>query len=66
MNNFETLFCAALSNGAICTGKAEDRDLKRWFGDRWHITREEIAVYQASDYAMQALKYLQKIENRNV
>lgn len=41
----------ALANGEICTGQAHEYYLKAWFGDRGGITREEIAVKQAYNYA---------------
>lgn len=62
MTKFETLFCAALSNSAICTGNASARELDIWFPDRISgITREEIATRQAAEYAKQALKYLERL-----
>lgn len=62
MTRFESLFCAALSNGTICTGNAPEWQLKVWFGDRCGITSEEVATRQASEYAKQALKQLKQIE----
>lgn len=42
----------ALSNPALCTGLAEERDIIRWFGkDACGITRAEIAAKQAEEIA---------------
>lgn len=61
MTKFETLFCAALANSAICNGNATEPQLDRWFGESVRITREEIAALQAAEYAKQALKYLERL-----
>lgn len=42
---------AALQNSTLCTGEAVPWQLKAWFGDRYEITREEIAAAQADSYA---------------
>jgi hypothetical protein len=42
----------ALSNPEICTGTAQEYDLRRWFGDtRTGIRAFEVAAKQAGDYA---------------
>jgi len=41
----------ALSNSAICTGRATEYELKTWFGGRGGITAEEICAKQAYRYA---------------
>jgi hypothetical protein len=41
----------ALANPTLCTGKADERDLQRWFGGRCGIERWEVAAKQAGDYA---------------
>jgi hypothetical protein len=41
----------ALSNPAICTGKADEFWLRRWFRDRGGIMPWEIAAKQAGEYA---------------
>lgn len=54
---------AALSNPALCTGIAEEWQLRGWFGNAWRasrfaggITRAQIASKQAHDYADAMLK----------
>lgn len=47
---------AALSNPALCDGKTNyEYELKAWFGDRTGITKQEIAIAQAFDYADAAI-----------
>lgn len=41
----------ALANATICTGRAEEWQLRAWFGDRGGITREEISAKQAIAHA---------------
>lgn len=41
----------ALANPVICTGKAEEYQLERWFGGRGGITAAEIVAKQAATYA---------------
>lgn len=69
MNNeptlYERLFTAALGNPALCTGEAPDYQLKHWFGPhRTGITREEIVIQQASDYALLGATKIGKVQSR--
>jgi hypothetical protein len=41
----------ALANAAICTGVANEWELKGWFGNQGGITRYQIAAKQALEYA---------------
>ena len=41
----------ALANSTICTGKAPDWQLKRWFGNATGITGVQIVARQAFNYA---------------
>jgi len=41
----------ALANPTICTGQADERHYRRWFGNRAGIERWEIVARQAGDYA---------------
>lgn len=41
----------ALSNPTICTGRAEEYHLRRWFGECCGIMAHEIAAKQAHEYA---------------
>jgi hypothetical protein len=41
----------ALANPEICTGKAMEWQLRKWFGERTGITRVEIVAKQAYEYA---------------
>jgi hypothetical protein len=51
INMREYFMGQALANSAICTGRAEEYELKRWFGNRAGITRAQIAAKQAAAYA---------------
>lgn len=48
---------AALSNPALCTGQAQDYEIRAWFGkDACGITRAQIVERQAHDYADAMMK----------